>query len=55
MRVDSGRVNADSQVVYRVTWFVPDRPVDGGTVYLRPPAEDAVDAAAPQALNDPSR
>ena len=44
MRADTGRVNAEPHVVYRVTWFAPDRPdrpVEGGTVYIRPPADDS--------------
>jgi len=25
---------------FRVTWFAPDRPVEGGTVYVRPEVDD---------------
>jgi len=54
MQLETGRLNAEPQV-YRVTWFAPDRPVDGGTVYIRPPAEEAAPEVGAPVLSEPKR
>ena len=35
---------------HRVTWFAPDRPVGGGTIYVRPPADDCECCGGPPDL-----
>ena len=39
---------------HQITWFAPDRPVDGGTVYKRPALETAVESsdALPESDSD---
>ena len=42
---------------HRVTWFAPDRPVDGGTVFVRPdtPETPMTPAEIPDPLNPDPR
>lgn len=36
MALDDGQDEAQRAVAHRVTWFAPDRPVEGVTVFVRP-------------------
>lgn len=45
MSFDAGKEQAPSAPAHRITWFAPERPVENGTVYVRP--EPACDAGAP--------
>lgn len=47
-----GRDIAAVPTAHRVTWFVPDRPVDGGTVFKRPDVDAEVDSATTLAEGD---
>jgi hypothetical protein len=37
---DTGREQTPATSLHRITWFAPDRPVEG-TVYVKPAGEDA--------------
>jgi hypothetical protein len=42
MSLDTGEEQAQSAPAHRISWFAPERPVENGTVYVRPePAPDA--------------
>jgi hypothetical protein len=43
MKSEAGQGQMDLQVAHRVTWFAPDRPVDGGTLFIRPESKDPGD------------
>ncbi|GAA5170082.1 hypothetical protein GCM10023321_66620 [Pseudonocardia eucalypti] len=45
MSVDAGKERAQSAPAHRITWFAPERPVENGTVYVRP--EPPADAGEP--------
>jgi beta-N-acetylglucosaminidase len=45
MKFETGRENVGHQVAHRVTWFAPDRPVDGGTLFIRPEFDNSADVA----------
>ena len=51
MSGDDSHVPHDRVAAHRVTWFGPDRPVEGTTVYARP---DAVSPAPEGELEAPS-
>jgi hypothetical protein len=44
MEIVTGGDIAAVPAAHRVTWFVPDRPVDGGTVFKRPVVQAEVDS-----------
>ncbi len=46
MELVTDREVAAVPVAHRVTWFIPDRPVNGGTVFKRPDEEDLVQCVA---------
>jgi hypothetical protein len=45
MSLDAGNEQARTAPAHRINWFAPERPVENGTVYVRP--EPASDAGAP--------
>jgi hypothetical protein len=45
MEFMTGRDISAVPAAHRVTFFVPDRPVDGGTVFKRPVVEVSADPA----------
>ncbi|MBO0874978.1 MAG: hypothetical protein J2P19_16480 [Pseudonocardia sp.] len=43
MSLDAGNEQLHTAPADRVTWFAPERPVENGTVYVRPePDADAI-------------
>jgi hypothetical protein len=36
MSSDAGQKPKNSAAAHRITWFAPDRPVENGTIFLRP-------------------
>ena len=43
MEFEDDRGKLELQVAHQVTWFVPDRPVDGGTLFLRPESDNVAE------------
>lgn len=46
MSSDAGQKPKNPAAAHRITWFAPNRPVENGTIYLRPegaqsPVEDS--------------
>jgi|tagenome__1003787_1003787.scaffolds.fasta_scaffold19599252_1 hypothetical protein len=37
--------HTEPPAAHQITWFAPDRPVDGGTVYKRPAPQDTDQSA----------
>jgi hypothetical protein len=43
MSSDKNPDPTDTVSVHRITWFAPERPVENGTVFLRPEAPEAAE------------